>query len=784
MRLDRKLTRESALAARKKAIDQEHTKLVGELRGLARRDRAAGRKPAQGRGEGQALDPQVYAADQAYRFTKAAFDAELYKYEDALANRPDGRAGREEGSRQAPARSSTSGRCASRELKQAGGRGEDPDRPHQRPQEGHRDDDREADGRVPAGALRSSRACEQDTLFNLRNSPILDMVNPSLRVQQVQLPDHFINVNFMRIPRVDRCTTCHVAADRKGFEDPRIKGDIFRTHPRMHRMVGSESMHPANVRLHALPRRAGPRDVVLVGRALSRDRGAEGARGPRSRTGSSTASTRRRSCPSKYAEAGCYRCHARETNFPEAPNARRRHADRRGPRVLGLPPHRRPREAGPAQGRSLARTSRREGSPRLDHALGHGPGGLPRQHEDADLLLPRELRRRVRAPQARRRAAEDERRGRVENDTMVNAIVAYLYDESRPADVPPVAGRGDAARGADADRGTRLLRLPQGGPERPAGPDRNVPAVRPEPGGRRVQGSRDWIYHWIRDPKAWNPDTKMPNLRLTEADALDIAEYLATLKAPAEFDGTALPKTDEKTLDAIALYFQMSTKTLFDAKAELAKMDLHAQGGLRGPEPDRALRLLRLSRHPGLRGRQADRHRADGGGVEGRPPPGLRVHPHPAHAARLVPDQAARAAHLRPGPRARLGREAPDAELPPVAARARPGRHGGPRLPAAQRRSQRRQAALAGGGRRRARPADRQGQQLPGLPRHRGFRRLVPLARRRHLAGAADHPGGGREGPERLAVRLPPGARRPARSGRGSRSTCRPSGSPTPSSTT
>ncbi len=45
------------------------------------------------------------------------------------------------------------------------------------------------------------------------------MVNPSLRVQQVQLPDHFNDVNFMQIPRVDRCTTCHIAADRKGFED-------------------------------------------------------------------------------------------------------------------------------------------------------------------------------------------------------------------------------------------------------------------------------------------------------------------------------------------------------------------------------------------------------------------------------------------------------------------------------------------------------------------------------------------------------------------------------------
>ncbi len=69
----------------------------------------------------------------------------------------------------------------------------------------------------------------------------------------------------------------------------------------------------------------------------------------------------------------------------------------------------------------------------------------------------------------------------------------------------------------------------------------------------------------------------MPNLRLTEPEALDIAEYLSTLKAPAGFGNGELPKTDEKVLDSIALYFEMSTKTLFDAKAELAKMDLHAR---------------------------------------------------------------------------------------------------------------------------------------------------------------------------------------------------------------
>ena len=51
-------------------------------------------------------------------------------------------------------------------------------------------------------------------------------------------------------------------------------------------------------------------------------------------------------------------------------------------------------------------------------------------------------------------------RGRIENDTMVNAIVAYLFDKSQPAEVP--AGRGQRRRGArrEAPRRARLLWLP------------------------------------------------------------------------------------------------------------------------------------------------------------------------------------------------------------------------------------------------------------------------------------------------------------------------------------
>src|SRR4029078_2221281 len=48
--------------------------------------------------------------------------------------------------------------------------------------------------------------------------PRLEFVKPTLKIDQVVIPDMFMDVNYMHVPRVDRCMTCHRAIDRPGFE--------------------------------------------------------------------------------------------------------------------------------------------------------------------------------------------------------------------------------------------------------------------------------------------------------------------------------------------------------------------------------------------------------------------------------------------------------------------------------------------------------------------------------------------------------------------------------------
>src|SRR4029078_4766316 len=50
----------------------------------------------------------------------------------------------------------------------------------------------------------------------LRNMPILDLANPSLKVGQIMPATLYDDVIFSPTPKVDRCTTCHLGIDKKG----------------------------------------------------------------------------------------------------------------------------------------------------------------------------------------------------------------------------------------------------------------------------------------------------------------------------------------------------------------------------------------------------------------------------------------------------------------------------------------------------------------------------------------------------------------------------------------
>src|SRR5499427_3588818 len=74
-----------------------------------------------------------------------------------------------------------------------------------------------------------------------RNAPLLDFMAPTIKVQQIILPNVVDDVNFIRVPKMDRCQTCHLAIDKKGFEK---YPQPFTTHPNLSAYLGGDSPHP------------------------------------------------------------------------------------------------------------------------------------------------------------------------------------------------------------------------------------------------------------------------------------------------------------------------------------------------------------------------------------------------------------------------------------------------------------------------------------------------------------------------------------------------------------
>lgn len=48
-----------------------------------------------------------------------------------------------------------------------------------------------------------------------------------------------------------------------------------------------------------------------------------------------------------------------------------------------------------------------------------------------------------------------------------------------------------------------------------------------------------WVYRWIKYPQSMKPDTRMPNLGLSDADAKAVTMYLSTLRAPRQDQSVA-----------------------------------------------------------------------------------------------------------------------------------------------------------------------------------------------------------------------------------------------------
>ncbi|MGZ8797826.1 MAG: c-type cytochrome, partial [Thermoanaerobaculia bacterium] len=476
---------------------------------------------------------------------------------------------------------------------------------------------------------------EPSTNFFLLNAPMLDFISPTFKVDQVVLPDLFIDMNYMHVPRVDRCMTCHRAAETPGFESKKeaarlaqelqsrldtyqIRQDKraeteqrieqlkriqdgaqdnlnpFRTHPKLDMFVGSASPHPL-LEYGCTVCHRGQDRATEFGRA---------GHTPASRKMErrwSVASAgffplpsdlRKRHWgyeenpfnespmyPRQYYEAGCLKCHGGQISVREGDQITKATA------MVEL--------YGCYACHKISTwrfTDLRKPGPDLN--------GI------AEKVTPQWAFRWISEPHAFRSTTRmpsffyqrnmigpwvpaSERAQNIKyQDAEIHALVTYLFQNSTRR-VWQGPNSGNAARGKEivdsvgclgCHVDTEQVKDAKTGAMRVAQRtdfplERNYGFNLTGVGTKTYPG---WIYNWVKNPKAYYAEAPMPSLRLTDDEAADVTAYLMTLQKP-QFMQAPIRPPDPAAVHDLAKSYLVNTLSDRDAEAKLKSMSLQEQ---------------------------------------------------------------------------------------------------------------------------------------------------------------------------------------------------------------
>jgi cytochrome c2 len=588
---DRKRTREALRAAADKIDPDAEQKYLDQKREGARELRRHRAAFAEAEEANRKAEGAWYLADQDFRFKKAEMDTARYVYETRREENPRSSA-------------TSTAKAAYERLKaayedsqvreQAARKVWDGTKAAVAALEKTKKDAEDAlaklDGDYDRYEVKLKTLRQSDAFYFVRNAPIADMLAPSLKIQQVQLEGLTNDVNFLRSQRVDRCMTCHIAADKRGFEDKsKYPQSVLRTHPRLDLFVDSNSPHPYATfgctschggRDRATDfMRAGhmPNDTAEYERLEEQIREGRDEKGMpvdedanRELMGETQAGRWMKDYgwevdkfndlpmyPMKTVEAGCFRCHRQDAGHPKAPKL---DEGRKLVEALGcwgchtmkgfenLP------KPGPNLARLASKTT---------------PDWAARW-----LVNPRAFRSNTKMPRFFYLENFDTPSGHRLTDTMIAGVTAYLFEKSEKETyaAPP---KGDAARGKMLFEsvGCQGCHITEPGAERHVmdgwrqhGPNLIGLSEKVTPG---------WLAAWLKNPKGYNPETRMPNLRLADDEIADLVAYLMSRPVQPEFKASHAPKADEGERDALVTDYLTQTRSVVDAKADLAKMSAH-----------------------------------------------------------------------------------------------------------------------------------------------------------------------------------------------------------------
>jgi mono/diheme cytochrome c family protein len=384
-----------------------------------------------------------------------------------------------------------------------------------------------------------------------RNAPLLDFMAPTIKVQQIILPNVVDDVNFIRVPKMDRCQTCHLAIDKKGYEKYPLP---FTTHPDLETFLGGSSAHP----------------IDKVGCTVCHE-GMGQSVSFRDAAHMPSTEKQKEEWEKKYhweephlwdypmlplamTQASCEKCHKQQVFVPKADKL-----------TIAYSTYER------AGCYACHKTKGFENMRKPGPILTKIDSKLTADWVKNWIRNPRAVKPTTWMPRFFYNSNNNAPEDAVRNEAEINGIVSYLFANTEKHEFAVKnPGHGDAKNGEKIVKeiGCQGCHVVGEGSREQAGPRRTFGQPLENIGNKTTY---EWVYNWVRDPKHYNPATFMPNLRLTDAQVADVATYLIGLKGP----GGDAPKAqfDQKATDDVLLDYMKAVLPFEDAKAQLAKMN-------------------------------------------------------------------------------------------------------------------------------------------------------------------------------------------------------------------
>ena len=544
-----------SLQAAQAGIDQERLQQLNAERAAAEQELAAnGERVAELEGQLADVEADYYLANQQYNFLKADYDVERYAYEELQEEHP------EEAAEVRPAIDDMYDRWVELGL---------------RVEElvARRDDLRAQIGEYTGGVAAADAEIRDLTAEATRlaalvedlqvdfvgdyllNAPLLDFMAPSLTVQQTITPNVHDELNFIRFQKMDRCRTCHIAIDREGYE---AYPQPYTTHPRLETYVGSASPHPLATTGCTVCHEGMGQSIGFVHSSHTPETEEQMHAWEEQYGWEVPHLWDYPMLPTDMTEASCAKCHTETVYVDEAEN-------------LNLAYGLYERAGCYACHTTTGFTDLRKPGPNLTK-IG---SKLSPEWVSSWIRDPREVKPSTWMPRVWYNSNTSSPEDAVRNEVEIDAAVAYLFANSEEHDYavlfPP---RGNAERGQDLVESVGCLachitedqdRLAAGTRRTFGQPLQNI--------GNKT--SYEWLFDWVRDPAHFSSETYMPDLRLTNREAADIATYLSTLTGP---DGRGAEATyDDGEVTAVLLDYVRSILPTAEAEELVGGMSLDEQ---------------------------------------------------------------------------------------------------------------------------------------------------------------------------------------------------------------